>query len=296
MKKVMRNVENRCRSFLAVYGFFVSAVLAAAEPRYDWPSIPPSALDAKLEAVAKQVATVAAGKRILIAPFIGNRHHLNPWAFETIAHEHCVAVMRRAGIQVVDDAPVRARYRPDISGLPPTIPYSTRGLVELAASCRAELVILGGVQILSETTITIYVHDGGDGHRVMKTACELDEKDVAIPALASPANRQVVSWAESQLAARFSDGTASGFAQAAIIGHAAQPQPRGTIPVPGDVVLWWERWRRIRRPRCGIVVAITGIGRAEVIVQRRTGPTAPIVETQSVDFDGFPWLVVRPTK
>lgn len=273
-----------------------TATLAAAEPLYDWSAIPASGLDAQLDVAAKQVAPLVAGKRILVAPFIGNRHHLNPWAFETIAQEHCIAAMRRAGIHVVDDAPVRARYRPEIPGLPPTIPYSTRGLVELAASCKADIVVLGGVQILNETTITIYVHDGADGHRLMKSECELTAEDVAIPALTPLANRQVVSWAESHLAARFTDGTASGFAQAVVTDHAAQPQPRGTVPLPGDVVLWWERWHRIRRPRCGVIVAINGIGRADVMVQRRTGPGAPIVEVQAVDFHGFPWVVARPGK
>ena len=53
--------------------------------------------------------------------------------------------------------------------------------------------------------------------------------------------------------------------------------------------------RRIRRPRCGVVLALTGVSQAEVIVQRRTGPGAPVVEVQRIDFRGFPWAVVRPT-
>ena len=38
------------------------------------------------------------------------------------------------------------------------------------------------------------------------------------------------------------------------------------------------------------------IAQAEVIVQRRTGSGAPVVETQSIDFHGFPWAVMRPQR
>jgi hypothetical protein len=270
------------------------AALAAAEPRPDWSATPASRLDGELAGVLQRLAPQFAGKRVLVAPFMGNRHHLNPWAFETIAEERFAAALRAAGSTLVDDTPLRARFAPETPGLPPTIPYSTHGLVDLAALCAADVVVLGGVQVLDDTTITIYVYDGRDGRRLAKADCALGSADVSIAALTPPANRAVAAWAEAQVGARSGDGTASGFAQAAIERGAAVRQPWRTLPLPGDVVLWLEPWRRISRPRCGVVLGLTGVGQAEVIVQRRTGPGAPVVEVQAVDFRGFPWAVLRP--
>lgn len=279
---------------LRVLPLLLVALLAAQESRYAWSAIPLSSLDEQLAGVAQRLATRFTGQRLLIAPFIGNRHPLNPWAFETIAEERFIAALRAAGATLVDDAPLRQRFRPEIPGLPPTLPYSTRGLVEFAAMCGADLVVLGGVQILNQTTVTIYVHAGEDGQRLFKAECELSADDVAIPALTPPANRALVTWAEQQMNTRFAEGTASSFAAAAIREGAARLQSRRTMPLPGDVVLWWEPWRRIQRPGCGVVLALTGLGRADVIIQRRTGAGAPVVEVQRVDFHGFPWAVVRP--
>jgi hypothetical protein len=268
--------------------------MVAAEARYDWATIPGSRLAARTAALVARLQPTLAGKRCLVAPFVGTRHHLNTWAFETVAERAFVEALRGAGIAVVDDAPLRARYLPQTPGLPPTVPYSTRTITELAADCAADLVILGGCQILSESTVTVYVH-GDNGRRLAKDELELEETDIDLPALTPAANRAVVTWAEAQLDRRAADGTASGFAAAALAGGRALPPPR-TIPLPGDVILWWERtrFRWLRRPRAAIVYAVLEPARVEVIVQgwhdgqRRVG-------VERVQLDGFRFGLLRPT-
>lgn len=273
----------------------LALAVIAAEKRYDWAETPASSLPEQVQALVGRLQGTLAGKRCLVAPFVGTRHHLNLWAFETIAERSFLAALRAAGIAVVDDAPLRARYRPQEPGLPPTVPYSTRTIAELAATCGADLVILGGCQILSGSTVTVYVH-GRDGRRLAKDEIELAEDDITIPALTPRANRAVVDWAERHLEEIAADGTASGFARAALAtGGRATPCPPRTIPLPGDVILWWAptRFRWLRRPRIAVVYEVLAPARLEVIAQRWNAGS-PRVETERVQLEGFRFGLLRP--
>lgn len=274
--------------------FTVLAV--AGEARYDWAAVPASRLPAQTQSLVARLLPTLAGKRCLVAPFVGTRHHLNPWAFETIAERTFVAALIAAGVTVVDDAPLHARYQPNEPGLPPMVPYSTRTITELATACGADLVLLGGCQILSESTVTVYVH-GRDGRRIVKDEIELSEGDIAIAALTPPANRAVVTWAERHLDQIAADGTASGFVRAVLAGGRDLCSCR-TIPLPGDVVLWWTptrlRWLRwLRRPRVAVVHEVLAPMRLAVIGQRWNAGK-PMVTVERVQLESFRFVLLRP--
>jgi len=275
---------------LACLAFSASAV----EARYDWEAIPTSRLADQIQVLVARLHPTLAGKRCLVAPFVGTRHHLNTWAFETIAERRFVAALRDAGVTVVDDAPLRARYRPQEPGLPPTVPYSTRTITELAAACGADLVLLGGCQILSESLVTVYVH-GKDGRRLAKDEIELDEQDVALPALTPPSNRQLVTWAETRLGK--ASPTTADFAEQALTAAGGRTIcPPRTIPLPGDVVAWLAptRFRWLRRPRVAVVYEVIEPCRLEVIVPNwRDG--ARTVGVERVTLPGFRFALLRPT-
>ncbi len=282
------------RLFLLACLACLASAANAAEGRYDWATIPASRLPAQTQSLVARLKPTLAAQRCLVAPFVGTRHHRHPWAFETIAERTFVAALAEADITVVDDAPLRARFAPIEPGLPPTVPYSTRTITELATACGADLVILGGCQILSESTVTIYVH-GRDGRRLAKDEIELGEGDIAIAALTPAANRAVVIWAERQVDQVAVDGTASGFARAALAGGHEGCPPR-TIPLPGDVVCWWTPTRLpwLRRPRVAIVYDTLAPGRLAVIAQRWNAGK-PKVAVERVQLDGFRFVLLRPT-
>ncbi|MBA3684757.1 MAG: hypothetical protein H0W72_05890 [Planctomycetes bacterium] len=216
---------------------------AAAEPEYDWAEHPESALPGEIAELGVRLQPLLAGKRCLVAPFVGTRHHLNTWAFETVAEFVFRDELARRGVTVVDDAPLLARFEPQVFGLPPTIPYSTTVITELAAACGADLVILGGCQILSESTVTVYLHDGRTGKRLAKDEVALDAEDVSIPGNTRAPSRALLDWVEARLGTTVGDGSSAELVQTAVSAitgvramDLSRSLPPRQIPLPGDLI------------------------------------------------------------
>lgn len=277
----------------------LALVVGASAQERDWATVPVSSFGTQVAALVARLEPQLAGRRCLVAPFVGTRHHRNVWAFETIAEHAFIAGLRARGIVVVDDAPLRARFRPSAPGLPPTIPLSTAVLGEVATACGAELVILGGCQIVDGGTVTVYVHDGRDGRRRASDELVVSADDVLPAALAGPAARRAIAWSEARFGTRAGDGTVSGFLQAALDAGGAQRAlcPPRTVPLPGDVILWWVPTRfGAPRPRLALVRDVLAPGRVEVLSQGRGGDGTPRVYAEKVDLGGFPAAVLRPVE
>jgi hypothetical protein len=252
------------------------AAALAVEAAYEWDEHPQSALPVQIALLCDRLQPLLADKRCLIAPFVGTRHHLNTWAFETIAEFAFRDELERRGITVVDDAPLLARYEPQVFGLPPTIPYSSTVITELAGACGADLVILGGCQIHSDSTVTVYLHDGRSGKRTAKDELALDAEDVAIAGNTREPSRTLLDWAEARIGTTVGDGSAGDFvlhAVAATTGVAAidctRPLPSRQVPLPGDLIRC-EGAVIAEQPDTivGVVYRIHAPGRITIIEQR----------------------------